>query len=98
MTHEFRVRYPRFTKGDYVKLTRAAVRGNLKGYGSLYGIVTRTPERTRVGRMSVSVRRIDQKHRASYWAGFWRPIHEPHEARLMEWARTQAKGVQRRLK
>jgi hypothetical protein len=97
MKNGFRERYPRFKKGDWVKLTREAVRANIKGYGSLYGIVTRTPERTRVGRMSVSVRRLDQKRQAAYWAGFWRPIHWPHEARLVSWAQNQQKGTQRRL-
>lgn len=71
---EMRQRYPRFVKGEIVKMTEEAVRANLKRRGSLYGEVMADPEPTRVGRMSVTVKRVDQSTRSKYWAGFWRHL------------------------
>lgn len=74
---EFRQRYPRFHKGETVKMTQEAVRANLKCRGSLYGIVSSTPRR-----MSVNVRRIDQRTSIGYWAGFWRHLKRGERPRV----------------
>lgn len=72
---ESRRRYPRFEKGEVVRLTSAAVHYNLKGRGSLYGEVVR------VGPMYVTVRRLDQKGHSEYWPGFWRHLRPGERTR-----------------
>ena len=70
MRDGLRERYPRFKKGEIVKMTREAIRANIRTRGSLYGVVTSTPQ----WRMYVNVRRVGRKGQLCYWAGFWRHL------------------------
>jgi hypothetical protein len=64
-----RKRFPRFSEGEIVALTKEAIRRNIKGRGSIYGVVLRPGW---LGRMSVKVRRIDQRTAGDYHVTFWR--------------------------
>lgn len=64
-----RKRFPRFKEGEVVALTKEAIRANIKGRGSVYGIVLRSP---RQGPLSVRVRRLDQRTAMDYHVTFWR--------------------------
>jgi hypothetical protein len=65
-----RKRYPRFAEGEVVALTQDAIRKNIKGRGSIYGVAWPSPK----GRLSIRVRRIGQVMEREYWIGFWRHL------------------------
>lgn len=78
---ETRVRFPRFKEGEVIALTKDAIRRNIKGRGSIYGIVKRSP---RQGRLSVRVRRLDQRTATDYHVTFWR---HTKRAEMHKWSR-----------
>lgn len=66
---ETRQRFPRFREGEIVALTKEAIRRNIKGRGSIYGVVMRSRRGDRLG---VKVIRLGQRTPSHYHVSFWR--------------------------